>query len=43
VNQFIKGFVRDRHGVWRCVAPANLATAQGRIQVTPDSERDTRE
>jgi len=35
VKQFIKAFVRDRYGAWRCIAPADLQTPQGRIQVTP--------
>ena len=35
MKQFIKGFVRDQYGAWRCVAPTDLDTPQGRIQVTP--------
>jgi hypothetical protein len=35
VQNFIKCFVRDDSGAWRCIAPADLQTAQGRVQVTP--------
>ena len=32
---FIKAFVRESIGVWRCVQPATLDLASGRIQVNP--------
>jgi hypothetical protein len=35
VEQFKKRFVRDQHGVWRCIAPAELQTSNGRVQVAP--------
>ena len=35
MQTFIKGFVRDRYGVWRCIEPATLDLPSGRIQVTP--------
>ena len=37
MQNFIKNFVRDQHGAWRCVKPADLQTPQGRVQVTPGS------
>jgi hypothetical protein len=35
LKQFIKSFVRDQFGVWRCVEPADLTLPTGRVQVTP--------
>ena len=35
MQNFIKNFVRDNAGAWRCISPADLNTPQGRIQVTP--------
>ena len=35
MQKFIKAFVRDQYGAWRCIEPADLQTPQGRIQVTP--------
>ncbi len=35
METFIKSFVREREGVWRCVEPATLDLPGGRIQVTP--------
>jgi hypothetical protein len=37
VEQFIKHFVRDRSGVWRCIEPATIELPSGRIQVAPGS------
>jgi hypothetical protein len=37
MQNFLKCFVRDQSGAWRCIAPADLQTPQGRIQVTPGS------
>jgi len=37
VQTFIKAFVRDAPGAWRCVAPATLDLPSGRIQVNPGS------
>jgi hypothetical protein len=37
MQNFSKCFVRDQSGAWRCIAPADLQTPQGRIQVTPGS------
>ena len=37
MENFIKCFVRDSFGAWRCIAPADLQTPQGRVQVTPGS------
>ena len=37
MQTFIKAFLRDRHGVWRCIEPATLELPGGRIQVTPGS------
>ncbi|HUQ73566.1 MAG TPA: hypothetical protein VM183_02485 [Burkholderiales bacterium] len=34
---FIKAFVRDRYGAWRCVSPATIELPGGRIQITPGS------
>jgi len=35
VEKFIKSFVRDAHGAWRCIAPADIDLPSGRVQVTP--------
>jgi hypothetical protein len=35
VENFIKHFVRDTHGAWRCLEPATLDLPQGRVQVVP--------
>ena len=35
MQNFIKSFVREPDGVWVCVAPAELETVKGRVQVTP--------
>lgn len=37
MERFIKAFVRDQHGAWRCVSPATLNLPGGRVQVTPGS------
>jgi hypothetical protein len=37
MQNFSKCFVRDQSGAWRCIAPADLQTPQGRIQVAPGS------
>jgi len=37
VQSFIKCFVRDAYGAWRCIAPADLQLPSGRVQVTPGS------
>ena len=37
MQNFIKCFVRDGFGAWRCVAPADIELPSGRIQVTPGS------
>jgi hypothetical protein len=37
MRNFIKAFVRDERGAWRCTEPANLVLPTGRIQVTPGS------
>ena len=37
MQEFIKAFVRDDFGAWRCVRPATIELPSGRIQVTPDS------
>ncbi len=37
MQNFIKQFVRDPYGAWLCIAPAELALPQGRVQVTPGS------
>ena len=34
---FIKSFIREPNGAWRCVAPADVQTSSGRVQVTPGS------
>ena len=35
MDTFIKHFVRDGDGSWRCIRPAELSVATGRIQVAP--------
>ena len=35
MQKFIKHFVRDQYGAWRCIEPAELELPEGRIQVTP--------
>ena len=35
METFIRNFVRDGDGCWRCIAPAELQVAAGRIQVAP--------
>jgi len=35
METFIKRFVREASGEWRCVEPAELQLAVGRIQVAP--------
>jgi hypothetical protein len=35
VREFIKHFVRDQYGQWRCISPASIELPSGRIQVTP--------
>ena len=35
METFIKNFVREADGCWRCVSPAELLVAAGRIQVAP--------
>ena len=35
MEAFIKNFVRDGDGAWRCVKPAELQIEVGRIQVAP--------
>jgi hypothetical protein len=37
MQNFIKAFVRDGHGAWRCIAPATLDLPTGRVQVNPGS------
>jgi hypothetical protein len=37
VQNFIKNFVRDAYGAWRCIAPADITLPSGRVQVTPGS------
>ena len=37
MRSFIRCFVREDQGAWRCIAPANLDLPSGRIQVTPGS------
>lgn len=37
VHNFIKAFVRDPYGAWRCVEPATLDLPGGRVQVAPGS------
>jgi hypothetical protein len=33
MHDFIKHFVREGHGVWICVEPAEFQLPQGRIQI----------
>jgi hypothetical protein len=35
VQDFVKSFVRDAAGAWRCVQAATLDLPSGRIQVNP--------
>jgi len=35
VKNFIKHFVRESHGAWRCIEPATIELPQGRVQVVP--------
>ena len=35
MHNFIKCFIREEYGVWRCVEPGSLLLLTGRIQVTP--------
>jgi len=35
MESFIRNFVRDGEGCWRCVSPAELQIEVGRIQVAP--------
>ena len=35
MKTFIKSFVREGDGSWRCVSPAELQVTEGRIQVAP--------
>jgi len=37
MQNFIKNFVRDSSGAWRCIAPADVQLSSGRVQVTPGS------
>ena len=37
MHDFIKAFLRDGHGAWRCIAPASIDLPSGRIQVVPGS------
>ena len=37
VQDFIKSFVRDAAGAWRCIHPATLDLPTGRIQINPGS------
>ncbi|MGE5638608.1 MAG: hypothetical protein ACM30H_00810 [Clostridia bacterium] len=37
MQNFIRAFVRDAHGAWRCIEPAELDLPGGRVQVTPGS------
>jgi hypothetical protein len=37
VQNFIKCFVRETTGAWKCVAPANISLPTGRVQVTAGS------
>ena len=34
---FVRHFIREAQGVWKCVAPAELALVNGSIKVTPGS------
>ena len=35
VETFIKNFIREGEGAWRCISPAELQVDVGRIQVAP--------
>jgi hypothetical protein len=35
MQNFIKYFVRESDGHWRCVAPADLDLPEGRVRVAP--------
>jgi hypothetical protein len=35
MQDFMKHFVRAPDGEWLCIAPAEIPTHQGRVQVTP--------
>ena len=35
MGTFIRSFVREGDGSWRCVTPAELQVPEGRIQVAP--------
>lgn len=37
MDDFIRHFVREPDGAWRCLEPAELNLPTGRIQVTPGS------
>ena len=37
MDNFIKHFVRNSNGVWRCIQAATIEFPSGRIQVTPGS------
>jgi hypothetical protein len=37
MRDFIKSFVRESDGAWRCLEPAETTLPGGRIQVTPGS------
>lgn len=38
MQNFIKHFVREGNGLWRCFESATLDTPAGRIQVTPGTQ-----
>jgi hypothetical protein len=37
MQNFIRHFIREGHGVWVCIEPATVDLPSGRIQVTPVS------
>lgn len=37
MQKFIKAFIRDEHGAWLCIEPADVTLPTGRIQVVPGS------
>ena len=37
MRDFIKSFVRESDGAWRCLEPAETTLPGGRIQVSPGS------
>jgi len=37
MRDFIHSFVREADGAWRCIEPAEVSLATGRIQVSPGS------